>query len=69
MDSVLVIMDAIQIKNMPPFYEEAMKELKPNCIKFCLEHFQEIDFEKIRAKKMNRSIAPDILMAIQSESK
>eukprot|EP01119_Soliformovum_irregulare_P007879 TRINITY_DN2044_c3_g1_i1.p1 TRINITY_DN2044_c3_g1~~TRINITY_DN2044_c3_g1_i1.p1 ORF type:complete len:477 (-),score=159.94 TRINITY_DN2044_c3_g1_i1:86-1516(-) len=64
-ETVLTIMDVGYTENMPQWYEEAMKELRPRCVRFLVENLTEIDFEKIREKKMNRAIAPAVLIAIQ----
>jgi hypothetical protein len=67
-ESVLTILDVIHEKEMPDFFTEAAKELKPRCMDFCVQRMIDIDFEKIRQRKMNKKIAPDILLALQKRS-
>jgi len=64
-DTVLPILDVSYMKEMPPWFEEQMAEIRPQCIKFAAEHIKDIDFEKIRTKKMSDNIAPEILTFLQ----
>eukprot|EP01118_Nematostelium_gracile_P000562 TRINITY_DN1062_c0_g1_i1.p1 TRINITY_DN1062_c0_g1~~TRINITY_DN1062_c0_g1_i1.p1 ORF type:complete len:388 (-),score=119.95 TRINITY_DN1062_c0_g1_i1:252-1415(-) len=64
-DTVLPILDVAYLKEMPPWYDEKMDEIRPECIRFAAEHIKEIDFSKIRSKKMSDNIAPDILLFLQ----
>jgi len=67
-DTVLVILNVANRKDMPTWFLDAMKELVPRCVKFAVEHLTDIEFEKLRAEEMNRSIAIDILLAIQKKA-
>jgi len=65
-DSVLSILNISYLKeNMPQWFTEEMDILRPKCIQFVAKHLKEIDFEKLRTKKLQSDIATDILLFLQ----
>jgi len=68
-DSVLIIMNTASLKDMPAWFVEEMAALRPQCVKYAVEHLAEVDLDKLKGDAYDRSIAHDILLAVQTRAK
>jgi len=67
-ESALTILDLAHLKEgMPDFFVETMKDITPRCVDFILEHFVQMDFKRIRDRKLEPTIAVDVLLALQKK--
>jgi hypothetical protein len=68
--NALLIMDICHIKErVNESFLQATKELKPLCLEFLAEHLIDVDLNIIKEKKLHRSIAAEIVLAVQKRDK
>jgi len=62
-DTVLTILDVSYLKEgMPSWYIEEMDALRPKCIEFAANRVKEIEFDRIKTKKLSTEIATAVMV-------